>query len=184
MVGAGGDISISRQCELLGVSRTSFYYRPVAVNDLEDRLIKRLSGNISGDDVAFEGEFLKIVEEAHLAFLQSMLLIVERAARRLTGIICSGPAWARGLQACQPKTRRSQPPDAMRAYSATLGHQARASGNKCSSHATFVRSPTIWSKLQRVGPMQHRRFILPIVSFARADGASLPPARTRQRRNA
>ena len=42
MVGAGGDISISRQCELLGVSRTSFYYRPVAVNDLEDRLLKKI----------------------------------------------------------------------------------------------------------------------------------------------
>ncbi len=42
MVGADDDISISRQCELLGVSRTSFYYRPVAVNDLEDRLMKKI----------------------------------------------------------------------------------------------------------------------------------------------
>ena len=101
MIASSQTLSIVRQCQLLDIARSTVYYRPVATNDVDDELMKR-------------------IDAAHLAwpFLGSRrigdaladqgLMVNRKRVQRLMRIM--------GLTALYPKPRTTQPAPGHRIY--------------------------------------------------------------------
>ena len=95
------NISIARQCELLGIARSSFYYQPAGESPTNERLMKLIDQQFT--QTPFYGV------QRMTAWLQQQGESVNvKRVRRLMRLI--------GLEAIYPKPNLSQPKDNVRRY--------------------------------------------------------------------
>jgi putative transposase len=93
MIAPEAGLSVSRQCTLLGVARSSFYYRPMPGSAEELELLKRLD-RIFTDHPVYGSRRLQVV------LLREGVLIGRRRTRRLMRKL--------GLWAVRPKRNTSK----------------------------------------------------------------------------
>ena len=115
MIAPEAGLSVGRQCALLGIARSSFYYRPRPGSAEELELLKRLD-RIFTDHPVYGSRRLRV------ALLREGISVGRRRVRRLMRKL--------GLWAVRPKPELShQPPD-------------RKSTRLNSSHSELSRMPS------------------------------------------
>ncbi len=94
MIDKDAELSITRQCRLLNVSRSTVYYQPVGISDAELRVMRAI------DEIHLQPPFLgscRLVDE-----LQERGFVINRKrVQRLIRLM--------GIQAIDPRPRRSKP---------------------------------------------------------------------------
>lgn len=139
-------ISIVRQCQLLGVSRGSYYYEPVPVSDRESLLI---CGKI--DEIYTELPFYgspRITKELRRRNIIVNHKMVERLMREM------------GLQALFPRKNTSRPNPAHPVFPYLLRHLKAIRPNQIwGTDVTFIRGNGLWFYLVAVIDW-YSRFVL------------------------
>lgn len=138
-------ISISRQCQLLGVSRSGYYYEPRPVSEEELGLMRKI------DEIYTEMPFYgspKITKTLHRQGLLVNHKRVERLMRKM------------GLQAIFPKENTSEPHPSHPVFPYLLRKTKVAHPNQVwGTDITFVRGKGIWFYLVAVIDW-YSRFVL------------------------
>ena len=108
MIAPEAGLSVSRQCTLLGIARSSFYYRPRPASAEELDLLKRLD-RIFTDHPVYGSRRLQV------ALLREGISVGRRRVRRLMRKL--------GLWAVRPKRNTSKPHPEHKVYPVSAARQ-------------------------------------------------------------
>lgn len=118
-------ISILRQCELLGLPRSSFYYQPAGESPLNEQLMRLI------DEEYTRHPFYGVPRMTDWLRDQGFVVNPKRIARLMRKM---------DLQAIQPKRRTTQPDQQSRKYPCLLRHRLIEKPNEVwASDITYVR---------------------------------------------
>ena len=119
------EISVVRQCELLGLNRSSYYYQPAGESDYNEYLMRKL------DEQYTQTPFYGVLKMTELLRQQGELVNPKRVRRLLRKM---------GLEAIYPKPKLSRPSDNFRRYPYLLESKAIEHSNQVwSTDITYIR---------------------------------------------